>query len=162
MRGTLIIFIALVTLSALPAKSAQWDFQYVSEIIDESPASSLWFSSDKEGTADIVRDSFSSEEGEYTVYLHSETYGASGMTLTATPFRKGNESIGVDLSCSGEAQFSVHVDDDYSYTSPLWTDEEYILTKRVWEMSIVPDKADVAKAGAGEWLMQMQVEVMGA
>ena len=162
MRGTLIIIISLVALSPLPATTSQWDFQYVSEIIDENPASSLWFSSDSEGMTDIVRDSFSSDDSEYTVYLHSETYGASGMTLTATPFRKGNQSIGVDLSCSGADQFTVHIDDDYMYSSPQWADEEYVMTKRVWEMSIVPDKTDISKAGAGEWLMQMQVEVVGA
>lgn len=162
-RAAFIIGVFILASSCLWGQGAEWDFQYVSSLMERPSTSRIWFSANEDGSGpELEGDVVDASQGSYVMYLHSETWGASGMTMTFTPFRNGTKTIGCGIGVSGSDSASLSVvDEDRILTSLPWDDEELIASRRVWRLEIVPDREDLQSAVAGSWTMSVEVRVDG-
>lgn len=162
-RAASIIGVFVLAYSCLWGYEAAWDFQYVSSLMERPSTSRVWFSASEDGSGpELEDDVMDASQGSYVLYLHSRTWGASGMTMTFTPFRNGTKTIGSDIGVSGSDSASLSVaDEDLVLTSSPWDDEELIVSRRVWRLEIVPDREDLQSAVAGSWTMAVEVKVDG-
>lgn len=162
-RAASIIGVFILASSCLWGYETAWDFQYVSSLMEKPSTSRIWFSSNEDGSGpELEGDVMDASQTSYVLYLHSETWGASGMTMTFTPFRNGTKTIGSDISVSGSDSASLNVaDEDRVLMSSPWDDEELIAARRVWRFEIVPDREDLQSAVAGSWTMAVEVRVDG-
>ena len=158
-----IIILLFTPLAVLSASETLWDFQYVSSIIEDTPASRIWFSANEDGSGDeLTNDTISQDEKTYTVYLHSLTYGASGVKLEVSPFTGKGGNIGYAFTCSGSNTAYADVSDkSVSFEFAPWDDPQYTVEKRMWELSIAPSSDDISSAVAGAYAMTVYAEVAG-
>ena len=56
MRSLILIpILSILALSVVYAESLEWQFQYVSNLIDNVPSPHLWFTSDEEGLLEPIQ-----------------------------------------------------------------------------------------------------------
>lgn len=164
LRIMLIASILTAMMAGIAAESLSWEFQYVSDLIDNVPAPRLWFTSDEEGLLEPIQaDDVPSDGTEYVVYLHMETWGASGMVFSCTPLEGDVSIIPYVFSYSGEKEGSLDVGAEGAREMMIgWSDQLYVRTRRDWRLTVTPDGEALGKALGGRYSATITVEVQGA
>lgn len=160
----LIAAILTAMTAGIAAESLSWEFQYVSDLIDNVPSPRLWFTSDEEGLLEPIQaDAVPSDGTEYVVYLHMETWGASGMAFSCTPLKGDVSIIPYVFSYSGEREGSLDVGAEGAREMISgWSDQLYVRTRRDWRLTVIPDGEALEKALGGRYSATITVEVQGA
>ena len=165
MRSLILIpILSILALSVVYAESLEWQFQYVSNLIDNVPSPHLWFTSDEEGLLEPIQaDDVPSDGTEYVVYLHMETWGASGMAFSCTPLEGDVSIIPYVFSYSGESEGSLDVGSEGAREMISgWSDQLYVRTRRDWRLTVRPDGDALERALGGRYSATITVEVQGA
>lgn len=155
----------LITLfsPAAYAEGASWSFQYVSRLMEETPPPRVWFTRDELGLGESIEDDLLSVSGDaHELFLHMETYGAVGMSLSCTPLTDGRWHIPYVFTYEGQEDGSFEIGDE-SVSIPFlgWVDQKYIVSRRTWRVTWTPDAEALSNALQGVYSTQLKVEVFG-
>lgn len=159
----LIAILSIMALSAAGAESLEWQFQYVSNLIDNVPSPVIWFTEDEEGLLPWIDEDELPEDGSgHVFHLHVESWGATGMSLSLTPLSSESGTvIPFTFSYDGETSsgtFEVR-DEDAGARFSGWTDPLYVRTRRDWRLMLTPDGDALNRAAGGSYRTTLTVEV---